>query len=50
VIRVREPVVVRRQMEIPFTTGAALGLAVGAILMAALPGWRPTRRRARRRL
>jgi uncharacterized protein involved in exopolysaccharide biosynthesis len=49
VIRVREPAVVRRQPEIPVTTGAAIGLAVGAVLMAALPGWRPGRPRLRRR-
>lgn len=49
VIRVREPAVVRRQVEIPVTTGAALGLAVGVLLMAALPGWRPTNLRRRRR-
>ncbi len=50
VIRVPEPSVLRRQMEIPVTTGAAIGLAVGSILMAAFPGWRPLRRRTRRRL
>ena len=49
VIRVREPAVVRRQPEIPVTTGAAIGLAVGAVLMAASPGWRPGRPRLRRR-
>jgi hypothetical protein len=49
VIRTREPVVQRRQSEIPVTSGAAIGLAVGAVLMAALPGWRPGRPRLRRR-
>jgi hypothetical protein len=49
VIRTREPAVVRRQPEIPVTTGAALGLGLGAVLMAALPGWRPGRPRLRRR-
>lgn len=49
VIRTREPALVRRQVEIPVTTGAALGLAAGAVLMAALPGWRPGRPRLRRR-
>ena len=47
VIRVREPAPVRRQSEIAITTGAALGLGVGVILMAALPGWRPRLRRRR---
>ena len=38
VIRTGEPTTVRRQLEIPAATGAAIGLAVGAVLMAAFPG------------
>ena len=49
VVRTRAPVAVRRQVEIPITTGAALGFGAGVILMAALPGWRPGRPRLRRR-
>jgi hypothetical protein len=45
VIRVRGPVALRRQVEIPVVSGAALGLAGGAVLFAAFPGWRPLRRR-----
>lgn len=41
VIRTREPAPVRRQSEVPITSGAALGLALGAVAMAALPGARP---------
>jgi len=47
VIRVREPVRVRRQLEVPVTTGAGLGLAAGTLMLAAFPGWRPIRRRER---
>jgi hypothetical protein len=39
VIRTGEPRVVRRQMEVMMASGAALGLATGAVLMAAFPGW-----------
>jgi hypothetical protein len=49
VIRVRGPVVLRQQIEVPVTSGAALGLAVGAGLLATFPGWRPLRRRRRGR-
>ncbi|MET0837171.1 MAG: hypothetical protein ABWY19_00195 [Marmoricola sp.] len=49
VIRTSEPAAVRRQIEIPAATGAAIGLAVGALLMAAFPGWRPSRPRLRRK-
>jgi hypothetical protein len=49
VIRTGEPKLVRRQMEVPVTTGAAIGLAVGAVLMTAFPGWRPGRPRPRKR-
>jgi hypothetical protein len=45
VIRTQDPHVVRRQLSVPITTGAALGLAAGALFMAAFPGWRPRRRR-----
>jgi hypothetical protein len=50
VIRVQQPQVVRRQSEVLITTGAALGLATGVLLMAAMPGVRPGRpwRRSRR--
>jgi hypothetical protein len=41
VVRTRGPVALRRQAEVPVVTGAALGLAVGAILVATFPGWRP---------
>lgn len=47
VMRTREPAVVRRQMEVPIASGAALGLAAAAVLFAAFPGWRPHRRRRR---
>jgi hypothetical protein len=49
VIRTSEPVRVRRQPEVLAATGAAVGLALGAILMAAFPGWRPSRPRLRRK-
>ncbi len=45
VIRTREPVQVRRQFEVPVTTGAGLGLAAGALVLAMFPGWRPRWRR-----
>ena len=45
VIRTREPVRVRRQFEVPVTTGAGLGLAAGALVLAMFPGWRPRWRR-----
>ena len=51
VIESREPFAMRRQPEVLITSGAALGLAAGALLFAALPGWRPhglVRRRWRR--
>jgi hypothetical protein len=44
IIRTRGPIALRRQVEVPVVSGAALGLAVGAVLMAAFPGWRPARR------
>jgi hypothetical protein len=48
VIRVSRTVRLKKgRSAVPATTGAALGLAVGAVLMAALPGWRPRRRRSR---
>jgi hypothetical protein len=45
VVRVREPVRVRRQLEVPVTSGAGLGLAAGALVLAMFPGWRPRWRR-----
>ena len=45
VIRTRDPVRVRRQFEVPVTTGAGLGLAAGALVLAMFPGWRPRWRR-----
>ncbi len=48
VIRARAPFAVRQQSEVPITSGAGLGLAVGAVLLAAFPGWRPLRRNRRR--
>ncbi len=45
VIRTRDPVRVRRQVEIPVTTGAGLGLAAGALVLVLFPGWRPRWRR-----
>ncbi len=48
VIRTREPAPLRRQSEVPVTSGAALGLALGAVAMAALPGSRPWAARRRR--
>ena len=50
VIRTQPPAIVPRQPEVPVTTGAALGLAVGVLLMLAMPGVRPGRpwRRGRR--
>ena len=48
VIRTRGPITLRRQVEVPVVSGAALGLAAGAVLFAALPGWRPLRRRRER--
>lgn len=49
VIRTQPPARVRRQSEVPITTGAAIGLALGVLLMAALPGTRPRRPWRRRR-
>ena len=49
VINSRAPIAVRRQAEVLITSGAALGLAAGALLFVALPGWRPDRVRLRRR-
>lgn len=48
VIRTRGPVPLRRQLEVPVVSGTALGLATGAVLLAAFPGWQPVRRRERR--
>jgi hypothetical protein len=48
VIRIRGPVALRRQVEVPVVSGAALGLAAGAALFAVFPGWRPLRRRGDR--
>ena len=42
VIRMREPVRVRRQFEIPVATGAGIGLGVGVLLLAMFPGWQTT--------
>jgi hypothetical protein len=47
VLRTREPVRERRQLEVPVATGAALGLAAGALVLAMFPGWRPRWRRRR---
>jgi hypothetical protein len=47
VIRVREPARVRRQLEVPVTAGAGLGLLAGALVLAMFPGWRPRWRRRR---
>ena len=47
VLRTREPVRVRRQFEVPVTTGAGLGLAAGVLVLAMFPGWRPRWRRRR---
>ncbi len=49
VIRARAPMPVRRQSEVPVTSGAALGLAAGALLLAVFPGWRPLRTSRRQR-
>jgi len=49
VIRTREPVRLLGKPQVPITTGAAIGLAIGALLMAAFPGWRPRRPWRRRR-
>lgn len=49
VIRTSVPKRLRNQREVPVTSGAALGLAVGATLLAAFPGWVPGDRRRRRR-
>jgi hypothetical protein len=49
VINSPPPSAVRRQAEVLITSGAALGLAAGALLFAALPGWRPGRSLRRRR-
>ena len=43
VIRSQEPSAIRRQVEVLITSGAALGFVAGALLFAALPGWRPHR-------
>jgi hypothetical protein len=48
VIRTGDPVALRRQVEVPVVSGAALGLAAGALAIAAFPGWRPFRRRRER--
>jgi hypothetical protein len=40
---------VRRQSEVPITSGAALGFAAAAVLFGAFPGWRPVKFRRRRR-
>ena len=47
VIRIAETRRLKGGTDVPTATGAALGLAVGALLMAALPGWRPRIRRRR---
>lgn len=39
----------RKQVEVPITSGAALGLAVGSLLLAGRPGWTPPGPRLRRR-
>lgn len=49
VIRTRAPVAVRRQSEVPITSGVSLGLAVGALLLAVFPGWRTESRWSRSR-
>ncbi len=38
----------RKQAEVPITSGAALGIALGAILVASRRSWRPPRPRRRR--
>lgn len=38
-----------KQVEVPIMSGAALGLAVGALLLAGRPGWTPPAPRLRRR-
>jgi hypothetical protein len=38
-----------RQPEVPIASGAALGLGLGALLLAARPGWTPRRRRVGKR-
>jgi capsular polysaccharide biosynthesis protein len=40
---------VGRQPEVPIASGAALGFGVGALLLAARPGWTPRRRAVRKR-
>jgi capsular polysaccharide biosynthesis protein len=49
VIRATAARAVRRQSEVPVTSGAALGLATGALLLAMFPGWRSVRPNQRRR-
>ena len=49
VIRTRGPFALRRQVEVPIVSGAAIGLLLGALVMAAFPAWRPGARRARTR-
>ena len=48
VIRTRAPAAVRRQSEVAITSGAALGFAAGALVLASFPGWRPGWRPGRR--
>ncbi len=48
VIRSRAPEPVRRQSEVPVTSGVGVGLATGVLLLTAFPGWRPFGRERRR--
>jgi hypothetical protein len=48
VIRTRAPAALRRQSEVAVTSGAALGFAAGALVLAVFPGWQPGRRPGRR--
>ena len=47
VIRSHAPVKVRRQAEVPVTSGAGIGLAAATVLFVAFPGWRLGRPRRR---
>ncbi len=49
VIRVRAALPLRRQAEVPVTSGAAVGFAAGALLLVVFPGWRVVRFDGRRR-
>jgi hypothetical protein len=49
VIATRPATTMRRQAEVPVTSGAALGFATSTVLFGAFPGWRPVRLGGRRR-